>query len=215
MPPLLAFTGLQVGKLTGLSQSTLRYWEETDVFRATYIDDQPRRPYRRIYTFRDLVSLRTLALLRRKYGIKLDELRKVGRYLRDHYESPWAEVRFWIHGKHVVFEDPESGGKVAGRPFGQAYIPIEFDEIRRETEAAADEFRRRDPEDIGRITRHRYIMSNAWRLAGTRIPTSTIWHFWEDGYDLDGIMQAYPDLTPEDITAALDHERELRGLSVA
>jgi DNA-binding transcriptional MerR regulator len=215
MPPLLAFTGLQVGKLTGLSQSTLRYWEETGVFRATYIDDRPRRPYRRIYTFRDLVSLRSLALLRREYGIRLDELRKVGRYLRKHYEAPWAEVRFWVHGKHVVFRDPGSDALAAGRPLGQLYIPIDFDEIRRETEAAADEFRRRDSEDIGRISRHRYIMSNAWVVAGTRIPTSTIWHFWEDGYDVEGIMRAYPDLTPEDITAALNHERDLRGLNVA
>src|SRR5262245_63532619 len=215
MPPLLAFTGLQVGKLTGLSQSTLRYWEETEVFRASYIDDRPRIPYRRIYTFRDLVSLRTLALLRREYGIGLDELRKVGHYLRQHYEAPWAEVRFWVHGKHVVFRDPGSDALAAGRPLGQLYIPIDFDEIRRETELVADELRRRDPEDIGQISRHRYIMSNAWVVAGTRIPTSTIWHFWEDGYDVDGIMRAYPDLTPEDVAAALKHEREVRGLSVA
>jgi uncharacterized protein (DUF433 family) len=58
-------------------------------------------------------------------------------------------------------------------------------------------------------------MSNAWVVAGTRIPTSTIWHFWEDGYDAEGIMREYPDLTKEDVKAALNHERELRGIRAA
>src|SRR5262245_2436479 len=90
------FTTQQVQRLAGVSLRMLRYWEQTDVFSATYIDERTRVPYRRIYTFRDLVSLRTLAVLRRKYRVRLDELRKAGQFLRQRYDAPWAELTFGV-----------------------------------------------------------------------------------------------------------------------
>jgi DNA-binding transcriptional MerR regulator len=210
MPPLLAFTTDHVRRLTGLSPRVLRYWEETDVFHASYTDDHPRRPYRRLYSFRDVVSLRTLALLRRQHNVELDELRKVGRFLAKHADASWASLRFRLAGRHVVFDDPETGVAVSGRPLGQAVIPFELEEIAREAEADAKRLRERVPEDFGRIARHRYVLHNAWVVAGTRIPTSAIWSFAEEGYDSDAIMREYPQLQQVDIDAAIAHERRLR-----
>src|SRR5262245_43711820 len=122
MPALLAFTGQQVQRLTGLSQRVLRYWEQTDVFRATYVDDRPGRPVRRICTFRDLVSLRTLAMLRKR--VPLDELRRAGRFLSEKYEAPWAELRFGVLGRRVVFPDPETGQWTFARPDDQRFFPV-------------------------------------------------------------------------------------------
>src|SRR5438445_302961 len=127
MAPLLAFTGHQVERLTGLSPRVLRYWEETEVFRASYIDDRPHRPYRRIYSFRDVVSLRTLALLRKR--VPLDELRRVGQYLSDRYEAPWAELRFGVIGRRVVFPDPATGEWVFARPANQKFFQVMVEEI--------------------------------------------------------------------------------------
>ena len=86
MPTILAFTGPQVQRLTGLSARRLAYWENTGVFRASYIDERPYRAYRRVYSFTDVVSLRTLALLRRY--VSLDELRRMGDYLAQHSDEP-------------------------------------------------------------------------------------------------------------------------------
>jgi uncharacterized protein (DUF433 family) len=207
----LAFTGRQVEQLTGLSERVLRYWEQTGVFRATYVDDRPRRPYRRIFSFRDVVSLRTLAMLRREYRVELDELRRVGQYLSRFHEAPWAELRFRVAGRHVAFRDPETGEWVSGKPLGQRFVAFDLEEVRRTAEADAGELGRRRPEEIGQIVRHRHVVQNSWVVAGTRVPTSAIWNFHEAGFGLDRILQAYPRLTEEDVCRALDHERRLRA----
>lgn len=213
MPPLLAFTGLQVQHLTGLSQRVLRYWEDTNVFRATYVDSRPRRPYRRIYTFRDLVSLRTLALLRKR--VPLNELRRAGKYLAERFEAPWAELRFGVVGRKVVFPDPNTGEWTSATEDKQGFFPVMVDEIARVTESDASVLKERRVDQIGKIVRHRHVSHNSWVLDGTRIPTSAVWHFHEAGYDIEGIIREYPDLHVADVEAALEYERLQRGLIAA
>jgi DNA-binding transcriptional MerR regulator len=215
MAPILAFTGQQVERLTGLSQRTLRYWEETGVYRASYVDEHPHRPYRRIYSFGDLVGLRTLAILRRTHRVELDELRKAGNWLSRYHEAPWSAMRFGVVNRHVVFTHPETGELVAGKPLGQTLIPIDVAAIASATEAEAAKLTQRRPEDIGQITRHRYVLHNAWVVAGTRIPTSAIWNFHVAGHDTGRILEAYPRLTVADVEAALAHEQELRRAPAA
>lgn len=218
MSRIEAFTTDQVSRLTGLSPRVLRYWEETLVFAASYIDERPRVPYRRIYSFRDVVSLRTLALLRQDYGVKLDQLRRSARFLRETYpdvSDPWSELRYGVLNHHVVFRDPRTGDWQTAAPPGQTILPIDVAQIARHTERDAAAFISRQPADMGQIVRHRYVLRNAWRIAGTRIPTSAIWHFHEDGADTNEIRRAYPDLTEADVAAALAHERGCRGLSAA
>src|SRR5215213_7285597 len=213
--PIQAFTTLQVRRLTGLTERMLRYWEETGVYAASYIDDRPHTPYRRFYDFRDLVSLKTLALLRTRYKIKLDDLRKTGDFLRDHVDRPWSEIVFGVFGRTVVFRLP--GGKewMTAIPPGQTVIQIAVDEIAKGAEQAAAELGKRPPEALGRIVRHRHVLGNAWRLDGTRIPTSAVWNLTEAGYDLPAVIDAYPDLKPADVKAALEHERKLRDRPAA
>jgi uncharacterized protein (DUF433 family) len=157
-----------------------------------------------------VVGLRTLAVLRREHGVSLDELRKVGAYLTKRRDAPWASLRLRLAGRHVVFEDPESGVAVIGKPLGQAVIPIDLAEIARKMEADAARLRERLPEDYGRITRHRHVNHNAWVIAGTRIPTSAILDFHEAGYSAAAILREYPQLREIDVEAAIAHERRLR-----
>jgi uncharacterized protein (DUF433 family) len=210
MAPLLAFTSEHVQRLTGLSPRVLRYWDETGVFHASYVDEHPRRPYRRLYTFRDVVGLRTLAILRREHRVPLEELRKVGGFLSRHKDAPWASLRFQVAGRRVVFEDPEAGVPVASKPFRQSVIPIDLAQIAQETEVEAARLRERLPTDFGHVARHRHINHNAWVIAGTRIPTAAILDFHEAGYSTEDILREYPQLCADDVKAALDHERELR-----
>jgi DNA-binding transcriptional MerR regulator/uncharacterized protein (DUF433 family) len=208
---IVAFTTPQVVKLTGLSASTLRYWERTEVFIASYVDEQVGRAFRRIYSIRDVVSLRTLALLRRQYHVSLDQLRRAGAYLTEQYEMPWASLRFGLAGKRLVFRDPESGQW--RDPPGQTVLEIPTLGIPDEISLATRDWSRRAPEDIGRIERNRYVQHNAWIVAGTRIPTATIWAFHEAGYSTAAIMREFPRLTHVDIERAIGHEEELRRSS--
>lgn len=215
MAPLLAFTTEHVQRLTGLTPRMLRYWDETGVFHASYVDEHSRRPYRRLYSFRDVVGLRTLAILRREHRVPLDELRKVGAFLARHKDAPWASLRFQVAGRRIVFDYPEAGVPVASKPFRQSVIPINLAQIARETESEAARLRERLPTDFGRVTRHRHINHNAWVIAGTRIPTAEVLDFHEAGYSTEEILREYPQLRVEDVLAALDHERQLRECDAA
>lgn len=212
MGTLLAFTADQVRGLTGLSDRQLRYWDDSGFFSPAYADQRRRRPYSRVYSFTDLVALRTLALLRNNHGVPLQELRDVAERLARYSEdaNPWVGRRFWVTGRHVLFEDPETGSLVSGRPRGQTVIPIDLEEIKLAAETDARRLRERRPEAVGCIERHRHVAHNAWVIAGTRIPTSTVWTFHEAGYDTDAIIREYPLLEPQDVEVAIVHERNLR-----
>jgi uncharacterized protein (DUF433 family) len=162
-----------------------------------------------VYSFRDVVGLRALAQLRRQ--VPLQQLRKLGNWLKQHYETPWSSLRFSVGNGRVYFYEPETGQRVAARPFGQYHLPvIELEDIARDTSRAASRLRDRAPAEIGQVARNRYVMSNAPVLAGTRVPTSAIWHFHRAGYTTEAILRQYPRLTAEDVRAALAHEEGLQ-----
>ncbi len=213
--PIHAFTTKQVQALTGLSERMLLYWAQTGVYEAAFVDERPRIPYRRIYDFRDLVGLRTLALLRKKHRVNLDELRKTGDYLRAMSDRPWSEMTFGVVGKTVVFRVPGSDEWMTAIPQGQTVMRISVAEVARSAERDASDIARRPHENVGKVVRHRHVLSNAWRLAGTRIPTSAVWNLTEAGYRIEDVIDAYPDLTPEDVEAALSHEKTMRTKQAA
>jgi DNA-binding transcriptional MerR regulator len=208
MSTLLAFSAEQVCKLTGLSMRQLSYWDRIGFFSPQYADENRRRAYSRIYSFRDVVGLRSLALLRNKHGVSLQELKKVGRWLKERYHDPWSTLKFYVSARRVYFKDPETGANVAGRPLGQVTFPFLLTEVEQEVEAAARELQERRPTDVGEISHNRHVVDNRAVLSGTRIPTSAVWSLHQAGYDTDGIIKEYPLLTPEDVRAAIDHERQ-------
>src|SRR6266480_2710034 len=85
-PEIVAFGVDQVKRLTGLSSKQLRYWEQTGFFVPDYAS--PERATR-IYSFRDLVGLYTVARLRKDYRFSLQELRPIGEYLHRYHDTPW------------------------------------------------------------------------------------------------------------------------------
>ncbi|MBA2468964.1 MAG: DUF433 domain-containing protein [Chloroflexia bacterium] len=206
--PIVALDSNRVSKLTGIPKNTLAHWEKRGVFKASYIDPHPKVPFRRIYSFRDVVSLRALALIRREAHVSFKEILGASEYLSKHYESPWSQLRFGLMSGKLVFWDPDrrrwshsSGQDVL--EFNVAGIP---DEIRR----SIPEVLQRDNASHGVITKNRYVQHNKPIIAGTRIPTSSIWAFHEAGYSPSQILREYPHLTVEDVDAALNYERAER-----
>jgi uncharacterized protein (DUF433 family) len=206
MVELLAFTAEHVCRLTGLSARQLRYRDATDFFSPTMLDEYQRRAFNRIYTFRDVVGLRTIAILRNRHKVPLQELRHVGHWLHRHHRSPWSSLRFALAGRKIVFFDPNSGTPIEPTGEGQAVLQIALEPIANEMREAAVKLRERKPDQLGKITRNRYVVHNSWVVAGTRIPTRAIWNFHQAGFDTHAIIREYPRLTAEDVKAAIDFE---------
>jgi len=209
MYELMAFGADQVGRLTGLSQWQLRHWASTDFFLPEY-RDADRRYFGRIYSFRDVVGLRVLAKLRKEHRIRLQELRKVGAWLGERFRDPWSSLTFYVVGRHVVFDDPASGLRIAPGTPSQIVLPIKLVEISEETADAVKCLQRRSAKDYGKVVRNRNLAHNAPVLAGTRIPTEAVWDFHEAGYDIDAIIREYPRLTRKDVQAAIRYEQQRR-----
>ena len=208
MNALLAYTPDQVCRVTGLTRRQLAYWDDTGFFRPRFAAEGRR--FSRMYGFRDVVGLRTIAKLRTR--LPLQELRRIGAWLNERYEEPWSSLRFFVVGRSVVFEDTDSLRGLAGSD--QTVLDIRLEEVEHEADVAARRLTERTNEQVGRIVRNRYIQHNAWLIDGTRIPTSAIWNFHEAGYDALAIVSEYPRLTTKDVRAAIEFESCARSAAV-
>jgi DNA-binding transcriptional MerR regulator len=202
-----AFSADHVIGLTGLSKSQLRYWDQTGFFSPQYASEARHVPYRRIYSFKDVVGLRTLAVLRKDHGISLQHLRQVAEKLSDHDQSLWSEVKLYVLQKQVYFTEP--GSDTAINTDGQLAAVVLLKDIMNDMAERVRKLRERAPDQIGRIDRHRYVVHNAWVIAGTRIPTRAIRNFRDAGCSIEKILKEYPVLTRQDVEAALEHEEQL------
>ncbi|MGH6804870.1 MAG: DUF433 domain-containing protein [Methyloceanibacter sp.] len=201
---LRAFSERHVMRLTGLSHSQLRYWDATGFFAPSY--SKNRGPHGRVYSFRDVVGLRTLAVLRKDHHVSLQHLRLVAERLSHLGESVWADTTLYVLNKNVYFHEPETG-KLRGVVSGQ-YSIIPLVSIMTDIAERAEQLKRRQRDRVGKIERNRYVAHNAWVIAGTRIPTRAIKNFHDAGYSIEDIKREYPTLTSEDIRAALKHEEK-------
>src|SRR5262249_52771962 len=87
-----AFSADHVIRLTGLTMGQLTYWDRTGFFKPQYGADERRSPYSRIYSFSDVVGLRTLSVLKKKFGVSLPHLRQVAGKLSAYSKTPWADI---------------------------------------------------------------------------------------------------------------------------
>lgn len=205
---LMAFTSEQMARLAGITQGRLRYWEKSDVFEPTYIEKRESGPFRRIYSFQDLVNLRAIAELRVQHKIPLHEVRNVTAYLRDYRDTPWSRLAVRVYGRHLVFRDPKTGTWMTANPKGQLTFEMEFAAVREASERDARQLMRRTPDHYGKLSRKRNVMSNQWVISGTRIPVSAILSFHEDGYTKAEILEEYPTLVEADVDAAITFEEQ-------
>ena len=200
---VFAFSVDHVSQLTGLSKSQLADWDRAGFFRPEHASENRREAYSRVYSFQDVVGLRTVAKLRREYKVPMRHLREVAKELEKNFERPWSETTLYVLKRRVQFKEPETGKirEVNGPQY--ALLPLESvaGEMRRE----ADKLRLRAPEKVGRVERHRAIAHNSWVIAGTRIPVRVIKEFADAGYTPTQIVKEYPSLTISDVKAALSH----------
>ena len=202
---IAAFSEEQVERMTGLTKTRLRYWAKTDFFKPSFVEDDQRLAFSRFYSFKDIVALRTLELLRVQNSVPLQHLRKVAEKLSHLKDSLWTETILFVINKAVSFVNP-----ITGKPedvlSGQYLLGIPLKKVIEDTTADIISLSQRRKETIGRISRKPGVARNAWIFSGTRIPVSAVQRLHEDGYSVEQIICEYPDLTPEDIAAAIIHD---------
>ena len=105
---IAAFSEEQVQRLTGLTASQLRYWDRTGFFVPSQAEENRRVAYSRIYSFKDLVALRVIYVLRNQYRVPLQHLRKVAEKLHHLADDKWLATTLYVLNRKVVFEEPGS-----------------------------------------------------------------------------------------------------------
>ena len=172
------------------------------------MEDNPRLPYSRFYSFKDLVGLRALEMLRVQNSVPLQHLRVVAEKLSHLGDDLWSSTTLFVVDRKVVLVNPETktSEEVVS---GQYLLGIPLRKIIEDTYDDVVALRQRAPESIGQVDRSSGVLRNAWVVAGTRIPVHAIKSFHEHGYSVSEIIGEYPDLTvecSEDVEAALNHD---------
>ncbi len=200
-----AFSEEQVERITGLAKMRLRYWARTGFFKPSFTDEDIRLPFSRFYSFKDIVALRTLEMLRVQNNVPLQHLRRVAEKLSHLKDDLWTKTTLFVVERKVVVVNPETGTpqEVVS---GQYLLGIPLKKVMEDTSADIISVIKRQKNQVGRVARSRGISRNAWVVSGTRIPVAAIKRLHEDGFDIDAIIEEYPDLTKEDIEAALKHK---------
>lgn len=202
----LAFSVDHAAKVTGLSKARLTRWDKLGFFSPALADYADHgNPYSRVYSYTDLVGLRTLALLADKHRLSLKELRKAYDVLVKHADKPWSELQLSVLNRKIVHDlaglPRDTEGQLAGN-----HVPLPS--IASEVARRAEALRKRDNDQIGVFERHKFVAHNARVLAGTRIPVSAVESFIEAGYSDTAIVAEYPTLTKFDVAMVRSRMKE-------
>lgn len=194
-----AFSLEQVGRLTGLSESQLAGWDREGFFAPALAYEKRRSPYSRIYSFEDVVGLRTLSLLRDR--VSMQHLKKAATKLKEHSGKPWSELTLYTLNREVHFKRPDTG-RIESAVSGQYGATIPLESVAEEMRQKANALRNRDAAKVGTIERHKFVMGNVPVFGGTRISVDAVRSLLAAGYTVKQVIGEYPDLKPADVKAA-------------
>lgn len=201
---IAAFSEEQVERLTGLTKHRLRYWDRTNFFKPAFGEENRRIAFSRVYSFKDLASLRVLSVLLNQYNVSLQHLRQVSEKLSHLDENKWTATTLYVLKRKVLFVEK---GTNTPREIvsGQYALGIPLETILTDTRRDIENLHTRTAKTEGKIERNRLVAQNSWVIAGTRIPVQAIKDFHDAGYSVEEIIAEYPDLTSLDVKAALSH----------
>lgn len=206
---IAAFSEDHTSNLTGITISQLRYWDRTDFYRPSYAEENRRLAFSRIYSFKDIVALRVLNVLRNQYSVSLHHLRDVSIKLSHLAENRWTGIRLYVLNKRVIWHEP--GTELPQEIItGQYVVPMLLETVisdtQRDVNKKVKQLNVRKSSEQGRIVRSRFVSHNAPVIAGTRITVGSIKRYVQAGFTVDAILLEYPDLTKKDVKAAIAYD---------
>ena len=96
----VGFSGTQTAKIVGITYRQLDYWARTDLIKPS-LEEAKGSGSRRRYSYRDLLELRVIKTLLDS-GIRLESVRDVFSYLRQHVTTDISSANIVIQGTSVV-----------------------------------------------------------------------------------------------------------------
>ena len=201
-----AFGVNDAARLTGLTVGQLRAWDRSGLLRPSYVAENRASPYSRVYSFRDIVSLRVLASLRLEHRVSVQHLRKVSEQLAHLGEERWIATTLFVLGRRVVFDDPETLARQEVVS-GQRVFDIPLKVAIGSTRDAIRDLNARQVGMIGHVVSERFVMNNRPVFEGTRIPVAAVTAYLERGVSLFDILREFPELRKGDVVEARKHMR--------
>lgn len=147
------FTSLQACRFTGCTGNQLRYWDKIGLVRPSIQETRGRPGVRRLYSFRDLVSLKVVKSLL-DGGMSLQRVRRAYEYLRDNarLEEHLASVKLVTDGKNIFRVCKDDAEILDTMRRGQMSFVLALDRLIGEVDHGVQEFRR-DREQFVRALR--------------------------------------------------------------
>lgn len=198
----------QTAELTELNSDLLRRWDNDGVFHPAQTTARRRGPLSRLYSFQDVVILRTLAQARAT-GVSPYELRRIAQFIENHPETSWDDTQIYVVGQKVYFSYTDAARErllLASRPLGQqamsSILTIDLGRVHVDAERQLQQMIDRSPAQIGQTEQNRFVVGGAEVFAGTRIPVTTVVELLRSGWTFEDVLENYPRLTCVDLVLA-------------
>ena len=114
------YSGTKAAQIVGITYRQLDYWARTDLVRPS-LNDASGSGTRRQYSYRDLLELKVIKNLL-DAGLKLESVRSVFDYLRNHVNTDIASAHIVIDGSQVVLCDGDQWIDIVRR--GQGVLNV-------------------------------------------------------------------------------------------
>jgi len=136
------FTSHQASRLTGCTPRQLRYWDQIGLVRPSIQQTGGRPGVPRLYSFRDLVSLRVVKSLL-DGGMSLQRVRRAYDFLRRKagMEGQLSEVKLITDGKSIFKVARREGEILDALREGQMAFFVAIDQIVQSIDAQVSSFR--------------------------------------------------------------------------
>lgn len=196
---MIALPMERAADLAEVSTRRLRYWQETELLEPSIYRQLSERNRVRLYDFGDLTALLVTAeLLERRFSLR--HVRRVVEHLRQHgVDNPLTQLEIGTTRREIFFRYPDGTWSGSQRPGQLVFITIiPLERIRAKIRDAV----RRPPQTVGRIVSRRGVHGSKPVFEGTRITVASVQAWLDDDQPVQRILEAYPDLAPEDIEAA-------------
>lgn len=196
----VAVSERHAARLAGLSVRRLRAWADHGLIRPGIHRQLSDRNIVRLYTFDDLIELLVAAALV-DAGRSTEQIRRVVEHLRRRdYLAPLRELRFAVSGDQIYFQHPD--GSWEGDRAPDQVVLWEVLDLQAIKARIRQSVRREREQLGGRIERRRGVMGRKPVFAGTRVPVAAVVAYLDRGLPDDRILEAFPELTVEDLEAA-------------
>jgi DNA-binding transcriptional MerR regulator len=135
------FTAEQASRFTGCTPHQLRYWDRISLVRPSIQQTGGRPGVRRLYSFRDLVSLRVIRSLL-EGGMSLQRVRRAIEFLRKKagLDEHLSELKLVTDGKSVFKICRTDGELLDALREGQMAFFLAIDDIARSVDARVTQY---------------------------------------------------------------------------